>query len=220
MSDAETARRRLVVLRHGETDANAAGVWQGQLDHELSARGHAQAKAAARVLTALAPSRVVASDLRRAHVTGQDVAQACGVPISTDPRLREIHAGAWQGLTGAEVREQYPEDMERLLRGEDFARGGDGESIADVATRVRPLVEETVAAMAPGECVLLATHGVTGRTLAVDLVGLDQQLSWRALGGLRNCHWIVLEEGRAGWRILEWNVGALADPDPSELVIA
>lgn len=212
MPDAATGGpRRLVVLRHGETDSNAAGIWQGQLDHELSARGHAQAKAAARAIVPLRPSRVVASDLRRAQVTGQDVADACGVTMTTDARLREIHAGGWQGLTGEQVREQYPEDMDRLLRGEDFRRGGDGESVAEVAERARALVDEVLETMAPGECVVLATHGVTGRTLAVDLVGLDQQQAWIALGGLRNCHWVLLEEGRAGWRILEWNVGAPAD---------
>ncbi|GAA3618361.1 histidine phosphatase family protein [Marihabitans asiaticum] len=201
------APRRLVVLRHGETDSNAKGIWQGQLDHELSERGHAQAKAAARALIPLRPSRVLSSDLRRAQVTGQDVATACGVELSTDERLREIHAGGWQGLTGTQVRERYPEDAERLLTGEDFRRGGTGETIAEVAQRARSLVDEVIASMEPGECVVLATHGVTARSLVCDLVGLDQQQSWLAIGGLRNCHWALLEEGRAGWRIAQWNVG-------------
>ena len=219
IGDASGARR-LVVLRHGETDSNAAGIWQGQLDHELSARGHAQARAAARALIPLRPVRVVSSDLRRAQVTGQDVAAACGVPITTDARLREIHAGAWQGMTGDQVREQYPEDAERLLTGEDFRRGGDGETVAEVAERARALVEEVLAAMEPGECVVLATHGVTGRTLAADLVGLDQQQAWLALGGLRNCHWVLLEEGRSGWRIVEWNASAPAETIESDGVTA
>lgn len=200
--------RRLVVLRHGETDSNAAGIWQGQLDHELSVRGHDQAKAAAAALVPLRPSRVVSSDLRRAQVTGQDVADACGVPLSTDERLREIHAGGWQGLTGDQVREQYPEDAERLLTGEDFKRGGTGETVAEVAERARAVVADVLETMEPGECVVLATHGVTGRTLVADLVGIDQQVAWLALSGLRNCHWALLEEGRSGWRISAWNAGA------------
>lgn len=206
--------RRLVVLRHGETDSNAAGIWQGQLDHELSERGHRQAQAAARAITDLGPSRVVASDLRRALVTGQDVADACGVPVTTDERLREIHAGGWQGLTGEQVREQYPEAAERLLTGEDFRRGGTGETVAEVATRARAVVDEVIAGMGEGECVVLATHGVTARTLVVDLVGLDQGLAWRVLGGLRNCHWAVLEERSTGWRLATWNVGPGEDTLP------
>lgn len=200
--------RRLVVLRHGETDSNAAGIWQGQLDHELSARGHAQAKAAAQALVPLRPSRVVSSDLRRAQVTGQDVADACGVPLSSDERLREIHAGGWQGLTGEQVREQYPEDAERLLTGEDFKRGGTGETVAEVAVRARAAVEAVLGEMSSGECVVLATHGVTARTLVADLVGIDQRVAWLALSGLRNCRWALVEEVRSGWRIAEWNAGA------------
>lgn len=202
--------RRLIVLRHGETSHNAAGVWQGQLDSPLSERGLEQAAAAARALVRFAPVRVVASDLSRAAVTGETVARVDGIPFSTDPRFREIHAGAWQGLTGDEVRAGYPEDMDRLLRGEDFKRGGHGESVADVAARCRDGVDALLEELAPGECAVIATHGVAGRALAADLVGIDQRTSWVALGGLGNCHWAELVEGRAGWRIQAWNHTAVA----------
>lgn len=204
------APRRLIVLRHGETSHNAAGVWQGQLDSPLSERGLTQAAAAAQALAQFAPVRVVASDLSRAAVTGQTVARVDGIPFSADERFREIHAGAWQGLTGEEVRAGYPEDMDRLLRGEDFKRGGHGESVADVAARCRAGVDALLEELAPGECAVIATHGVAGRALAADLVGIDQRTSWIALGGLGNCHWAELVEGRAGWRIQAWNQAAVA----------
>lgn len=200
--------RRLIVLRHGETSHNAAGIWQGQIDSPLSERGLAQAAAAAEALVAFAPVRVVASDLSRAAVTGETVAGVDGIPFSTDERFREIHAGAWQGLTGAEVRESYPEDMDKLLRGEDFKRGGHGESVADVAVRCRAGVDALLDELGSGECAVIATHGVAGRALAADLVGIDQRTSWIALGGLGNCHWAELVEGRAGWRIHTWNQSA------------
>lgn len=204
------APRRLIVLRHGETSHNAAGVWQGQLDSPLSERGVGQAASAARALASFAPVRVVASDLARAAVTGETVARVDGIPFSTDERFREIHAGEWQGLTGDEVRASYPEDMDKLLRGEDFKRGGHGESVADVAARCRAGVEALLAELEPGECAVIATHGVAGRALAADLVGMDQRTSWLALGGLGNCHWAELVEGRAGWRIQTWNQSAAA----------
>ncbi|MEO6020849.1 MAG: histidine phosphatase family protein [Knoellia sp.] len=200
--------RRLIVLRHGETDHNAAGVWQGQLDSPLSERGLEQAAAAATALAEFSPARVVASDLTRAAVTGETVARVGGIPFSTDERFREIHAGAWQGLTGAEVRASYPQDMDKLLRGEDFKRGGHGESVADVAARCRAGVDALLEELAPGECAVIATHGVAGRALAADLVGIDQRTSWIALGALGNCHWAELVEGRAGWRISAWNQSA------------
>ncbi len=200
--------RRIVVLRHGQTDHNAQGIWQGQLDSDLSALGHEQARAAARALVALGPTRVVASDLRRAAETGQDVARECAVPFATDARWREIHVGEWAGMTSAEVRDQYPEDQDRLLRGEDFRRGGHGESVAEVAARIREALDDLLADLGAGECVVIATHGVTGRTVAAELVGLEQGLAWQALSGLGNCHWAELVEGRLGWRIQTWNASA------------
>lgn len=205
--------RRLIVLRHGETTSNAAGIWQGQLDSPLSERGVEQAAAAARAVAAFGPTRVVASDLSRARVTGETVARVDGIPVTVDERFREIHAGAWQGLTGEQVRADYPEDMDRLLEGEDFRRGGHGESVAEVALRCRAGVDALLDDLGAGECAVIATHGVAGRALAADLVGLDQRTAWVALGGLGNCHWAELVEGRAGWRIQTWNQSAAASTE-------
>ncbi len=202
------APRRLVVVRHGQTNSNAKGIWQGQLDHELSALGHEQARAAAAAIASLRPTRIVSSDLVRARVTAQEIGAACGIEVTLDERWREIHAGGWQGLTAAEVYAQYPQDAELLVSGEDFKRGGTGESLADVAQRTRGALDGLIATMDPGECVVIATHGVTGRSLVAELIGLDQSLAWRVLGGLGNCHWGALEEGRAGWRITQWNASA------------
>jgi broad specificity phosphatase PhoE len=201
-------RRRLVVLRHGETEHNADGRWQGQLDTSLSERGHAQARAVAQALVASRPTRVVASDLQRAARTAQVVAQASAVPVTLDERLREIHVGAWAGLTTQEVKERYPEDQDRLISGVDFARGGHGESVADVADRVREALDDLLAALGPDECVVIATHGVTGRVIVAELTGLDQHLAWTVLAGLGNCHWAEVREAAHGWRLQAWNVSA------------
>ena len=110
-----TAQRRIIILRHGETDHNAAGIWQGQLDTELSDRGLAQAKACGPAVMALGPSRIVSSDLRRAAVTAQAVARAGGIPLSLDPRFREIHAGQWQGMDNTEVSARFPEERAAVI---------------------------------------------------------------------------------------------------------
>lgn len=205
---ATTPARRIVVLRHGETTHNAAGIWQGQLDTPLSDVGQAQARAVGPVLAALRPALVVTSDLVRARHTGESVATAAGVPIVLDPRFREIHAGAWQGLTNAEVSQRFPEQQAAVLRGEDVRRGGDGESMADVVERVGAAFTEHLGTLAAGECLVVSTHGAAGRAGVAWLLGLDQRLAWRALGGLGNCCWGELVEGRQGWRLQTWNVSA------------
>ena len=199
--------RRLIVWRHGETDHNAGGIWQGQLDTALSAKGREQAQAAAAALAAYSPAVIVSSDLERAADTARTLASRVGLQVRYDERLREIHAGQWQGLTAGDVAEQYPEEQAALIAGEDIARGIDGESLAEVAERTRAAIDEVLADLAPGECAVIATHGVSGRVVVASLVELDQYLAWQSIGGLHNCHWAELREYRGGWRIAAWNVG-------------
>ncbi|QGN57743.1 histidine phosphatase family protein [Nostocoides sp. HKS02] len=200
--------RRVIVLRHGETDHNARGVWQGQLDSDLSGLGREQARAAAAALAAYQPSLVVASDLKRAAETGDEVARLCDIPISYDARWREIHVGEWAGMTAAEVNAEYPEERLRHLRGEDFKRGVHGESLSDVAQRVRSGLDDLLDDLGPGQTAVVATHGVTGRVVIAELVDLDRLTAWRVLGGFGNCHWAEVVEAETGWRIQTWNASA------------
>lgn len=197
--------RRVVVLRHGETDHNAARIWQGHLDTRLSERGLEQADAVGPAIAALAPDRIVSSDLTRARLTAQSVGRACGIPVELDPRFREIDVGAWQGLAASEVADRWPQVQAALARGEDVRRGDHGETVAEVAERVAAALTEHLGALGPGQCLVVSTHGAAGRTAAAWLLGLEHELAWRVLGALGNCHWAELVEGREGWRIRTWN---------------
>lgn len=199
--------RRLVVWRHGETDYNVGGIWQGQLDTDLSARGVGQARAAAAALARFAPGVIVSSDLRRAAHTAAELAAVTGLPVRHDPRLREIDVGTWQGLSQGDVAERYPDAVAALSRGEDIRRGEHGESVAHVEERALAAVDDVLDALGEGHTAVLCTHGVTARTLVAALVGLDQRAAWRSLMGLRNCHWAELTEQSTGWRIVTWNSG-------------
>ena len=203
-----SGRRRVIVLRHGQTGHNAAGIWQGQLDSDLSDLGREQAQAAGKALAAFGPAFVVGSDLTRAAHTGQEVASAAGVELTLDPRWREINVGRWEGLTAEEVLTQYPEERERHFRGEDFRRGVDGESLSDVTARVRAALDDLLGRLGAGETAVVATHGVTGRVIAAALVEIDVATAWRVLGGFGNCHWAELVESPGGWRISTWNASA------------
>ena len=135
--------RRLVMLRHGQTDFNLGSRMQGQLDTDLSELGRAQAVAAAEVLGKLQPLRIVSSDLRRAYDTAVMLGERTGLQVQVDQRLRETHLGDWQGLTHSEVDAEAP--GARLAWREDatWAPHG-GESRVDVAARSVPLVAELV----------------------------------------------------------------------------
>jgi broad specificity phosphatase PhoE len=218
--------RRLVMLRHGQTDFNAGSRMQGQLDSALTDLGRAQAVAAAEVLSKLQPLLIVSSDLHRAYDTAVKLGERGGVQVQVDDRLRETHLGDWQGLTHSQIDAEAP--GARLAWREDatWAPHG-GESRIDVAARSLPLVAELVSAEPewgdpgePGRPVVLVTHGGLIAALSAALLKLPVA-NWPVLGGMGNCSWVQLS-GHADdaadvddirWRLDVWNASAQVPND-------
>ncbi len=199
------APRRMIVLRHGQTTYNAAGIWQGHLDAPLSDLGHQQAVDAATALAQYDLDIIYASDLERAAHTARALGDAVGMAPIYDVRLREIDIGEWSGMTTEQVTEQFPDEQDAIARGEDLRRGRTGESVTDVADRVAPFLDDVLAQLPAGATMAVVSHGVTGRALCAQLVGMDQGTAWQCLSGMLNCHWAQLVEHRSGWRIERWN---------------
>jgi broad specificity phosphatase PhoE len=202
--------RRLILLRHGQTDYNVAGRMQGHLDSVLTTVGHEQAATAAPVLAALGPDRVVSSDLQRAVDTAEVVGTACGLPVKFDARLRETHLGNWQGHTVAEIDGDYPGAIATWRSDPEWAPPG-GESRVAVVARSRPVVDELDAEFADSAAsstVLLVAHGGLIAGLVTGLMELPTEV-WPSFGGLGNCRWAVLarREDHPRWRLAGYNVG-------------
>jgi broad specificity phosphatase PhoE len=143
----------ILLARHGETDWNREGRWQGWADPPLNDTGRAQAERLADELQELPFDAVYASDLRRASETAEIVAAPHGVPVRTDPGLREIDVGSWSGLTRIEIEERFP-DGERP----------DGETRAEHAARVLQAVER-IARKNLGHRILIVSHGGSLRAI-------------------------------------------------------
>jgi broad specificity phosphatase PhoE len=150
----------LVLVRHGETEWNRKGRWQGHADIPLSDEGRAQARLLAERLRREGAlfDHIYASDLHRAFETASIVAETLNMPVNPLIQLREMHVGAWSGMTSAEVRERHPDQWERYARGEDGPRGGHGETRAALTERVVGTIEELVRTH-PGQHLLVVTHG-------------------------------------------------------------
>ncbi|WP_089301794.1 histidine phosphatase family protein [Haloechinothrix alba] len=195
--------RRLVLWRHGETEYNAAGRMQGQIDTELTPVGWDQARFVVPRLARFAPELVVSSDLRRANDTATVFTEAIGVGLQVDKRLRETHLGQWQGLTSAEVDEGWPGERQRWRADASWSPPG-GESRVDVSERAYEVVAElqdsTYAA------VMLVAHGGLIVALTARLLGLPLAL-WPIFTGIGNCHWVDLGRDRGQWRLLAYNAG-------------
>ena len=207
--------RRAILLRHGQTAWNLEKRWQGRTDIALDATGLAQAERAAEVLVRDASIvSLTYSPLRRAAQTAAVLKGAFdlrGRPLRrrSDERLVEIDTGQWSTMLHSEVHDAYPEESAALARGEDIPRGVHGESMADVAARVRPAFDEATAPLAAGESALLVLHGAAMRALAADAVGLTHGQVAHTFTAIGNCGWIVLVGDDSGsWRVEQWNAGA------------
>jgi probable phosphoglycerate mutase len=148
------------LIRHAESEWNALGLWQGQANPPLSQRGRAQAEALASKLRIARFDALVSSDLLRARETAEIVAQAIGLPLVCDARLRERNLGAWSGLTHAEIASRWPVDFARVQARDLDVRPGGGESIRDVALRARGCFEDLARDGASGRIGVVAHGGV------------------------------------------------------------
>ncbi len=186
---------RLLLIRHGETDWNASGRYQGQLDIPLNAAGQRQAIRVAERLSSRPISALYTSDLARALETAEAIAQRQGVDVRAETRLRELNFGAWQGLTYHQIDEQDHEKLVWWNHDRVNRAPPDGESLGTMAARVQDLLDEILDAYADGT-VAWVSHGGTIRVVLCLLLGhplasywqfeVDNtaiaEIEWRSLG--------------------------------------
>lgn len=156
----------LWLIRHGETDWNREGRWQGRRDVPLNATGLAQAEVMAEKLATAGVTfhALYASPLRRALQTAQPAARRLGLEIRVDERLQEIHQGAFEGLTHAEIAERYAAEIEAIRRAPATTSAPGGETVTQVAARLRTAADD-LARRHEGQTLLVFGHGLALATL-------------------------------------------------------
>ena len=146
----------MLLVRHGQSEWNADGRWQGQADPPLSELGRRQAVAAAASIGAV--DAVVASPLERAYLTAAAISEAVGVgPVLVEPDLMERHAGEWQGLTRAQIDAQYPGFLDDV--GDDRRRPPGWEHDDTLLERVLRGLGRVLGELPGAEDVVVVTHG-------------------------------------------------------------
>ena len=159
----------ILLIRHGETDWNAAGRWMGHNDVPLNERGHRQADALARRLANWSIDAIYSSDLRRAAETAAYLARTLRLEPIHDRSLRERNGGMFQGLTNEQILKTHPSALTEM-RFEGAAPPG-GESNLDLFQRAVPAFESIVSRH-PGKRIALFTHGGVLRLLIGHVLGL------------------------------------------------
>lgn len=183
---------RLVLVRHGETEHNRGGRTLGRADVPLNARGRAQARAVAASFTR-PPAAIYASPLARAQDTARAIGTATGVAVAIEHDLIEMDVGEMEHLTGAELRERYPDFLRLWLGGGGGAAGvsGDaadarmpgGETLREVQERAWAAIERMRAEHADAE-VAAVTHNFVILTVVCKALNLPLSEFRRVRHGL------------------------------------
>jgi broad specificity phosphatase PhoE len=151
------------LVRHGQTEWNRIGRYQGQADEPLNAAGIAQAHELAARMAGEHFDAIFSSDLSRARMTAEIIAGSLGMSVSFDSRLREIDQGEWEGMYFTDIVSRFEEELVRH-RGDPSNGPPGGESVTQVAQRAAAAAGD-IARAYPGGKVLVVSHGLTISTL-------------------------------------------------------
>lgn len=208
------------LIRHGETDWNLAGRWQGHADVPLNAVGLRQAQLVAAHLAREGArfDAIYSSDLARAYQTAWEIGAAVKVAVQLLPSLREIDLGTWSGLTYDEIRSTHPTEIALLEQGQDVPRGG-AESLGALRRRVVEAVD-ALAHHHRDATLALVTHGGCIRMLLAHAESFHGD-GFRRFPHIGNTSISVVRIGAGRWESAQINaMGHLEDEHDPELVSA
>jgi alpha-ribazole phosphatase len=172
------ASGRLLLCRHGQTGFNAALRFQGQMDEPLSELGRQQAQLLAARLAEEPIDVAYTSDLCRAYETAKLALAGRDVPLRADERLREIAFGRWEGMTFAEIKDKYPNDVAARERDRVHYAMPGGESLEQLGRRVKGFLQE-VLPRHEGQDVVMVAHGGTVNAVISTLLSIPLTSWWR-----------------------------------------
>lgn len=181
----------IYLVRHGRTDWNDEGRWQGQADPPLNVLGRQQALETAQTLRSVHLDAIYSSDLARARQTAQALAELLGIPVQLDARLREINQGEWEGMLAAEIQARYPHVFAQWNSAPQTMRLPGGETLHELETRFTAALDDMTAAHAGG-------------SLAVFTHKLPIAIVRCRLHHLPLAHFWDMIPANAAWELVEW----------------
>ncbi len=194
---------RLLLLRHGETDINAAGRLQGCTDSLLTALGRQQARDLGVASLAWGPTAVYSSPLARAWDVAAEIGDLTGLSIAVEPRITEMNMGELEGVTVQEMRDGWPELYQGWRRDAGSVTMPGGESLCDVQRRAMAAFDEMDRCHGPEETVIAVTHNFTIRCIVAAVIGLPLAGINRMDLSLGSC--TTIRTGSRGRRLSAYN---------------
>ncbi len=196
MSEANIQNRlRLYLIRHGEVEGAASGKLLGQTDTPLSARGIEQAAKLAEILSTAQLSAVYCSDLQRARMTAEMIAERSSLKVQPNSAWREIDMGQWEGRTMSSLHDEAPERIAQLFSDPASFEYPTGESFAAFTARVQAALDQLVLTYQSGD-IALVVHGGVCRAIIGGVLGVPTQ------------NWLRLAQAYGSLNVIEWYDGS------------
>ena len=196
-----SAGPRLLLVRHGETDWNRQGRFQGQIDIPLNATGQAQAEAAGQALAAVPIDRAYTSSMARPRQTAEAILRCHpGVPLTSTRGLVEIGHGLWEGRLESEIAAGWPELLSDWKVAPETVQMPEGETIQQVWDRSMETWQRIATALQDTETALVVAHDAVNKTILCALLGLSPANIW------------AIKQGNGGITVIDYPRGASEAP--------
>lgn len=176
---------RFLLVRHGETDWNRAGKFQGQIDVPLNDNGRNQASLAAEFLKTIQIDFAFTSPMSRPKETAQIILQdRTELSLNEETDLREIGHGLWEGKFEAEIKAEYPGELERWQSHPESVQMPEGENLQDVWTRATAAWQKIIEQVGnQPQTGIIVAHDATNKVLLCNLLGLGLADIWKIKQG-------------------------------------
>ena len=168
---------KVIFIRHGQTEWNVTGRYQGQSDVQLTAEGRRQAEKLAADFPVDTVDAVYASDLQRAMDTAETIAQKFGLSVQAEPAFREVSFGKWEGLTYQQIVAEWEEGMTNFFQHPDILEIPGGETFPAVQKRATDKLQELVKKH-DGQTIVVVAHGAVLRTMLTAALHMPLQYLW------------------------------------------
>ena len=191
----------IYLIRHGQTDWNVSGQFQGFSDIELNERGREEARWARKALSMTPLERIYCSDLSRAKETASIIGESHDLEIEHTERFRECNFGAWEGLTFEEIQRGHPEEFKAWGQDNVTLKSHGGESTKELQERVIAALDEV--AKGKEEAVSIVCHAGVIKAILCHILGMDLRDRYNI--EIDNASITKLETKPGGYRVLYTN---------------
>ena len=202
---------KIYLLRHGETEWNKLGKFQGLTDVSLNKRGLSQARDSARAALSWEHNALYASSLTRTVQVAEEIRKLTGIPLVTDPGLRELSLGDLEGVTGAEMRAGWPGLYQTWRNNPADVVMPNGESLEQLQARAWKVILDIERDHADEEGVVVVSHNFTIRTIICAILDIPLYNFHRMSLGLGSL--CTFESDGNGRRLITYNCNSHLSPE-------